>query len=305
MSKPIEDAADIISQQNALIEELQAKLAAQAAPVVAASELTDERAAFEAWARKECGMPADMPFNWDAMWVDDAWTGWQARAALPVRESMSAIDVEQLQARLNALLNYPEGSVGAAMEAACFYSWREAHVNRPGWDDSDLFIYQKGLHDGRLASSQAAAPADSVAVPAGFDVAGLREELWRLSEHTETFGSCADAARIAFEGAIQALDEFAAAPATPAAQAQQPAGDGWIACADRMPAEADPVLVYVPGDPGLKIWIDTWQEQFDCPVAWSTAEVSIGPGWDDHEFEEVTHWMPLPLPPAPGLMEAE
>ncbi|WP_109410372.1 hypothetical protein [Pseudomonas aeruginosa] len=42
----------------------------------------DERAAFELFVRKHCGMPAHIAVNWDAKFTNDAWTGWQARAAL-------------------------------------------------------------------------------------------------------------------------------------------------------------------------------------------------------------------------------
>ncbi|HEJ5756811.1 TPA: hypothetical protein SL756_004020 [Pseudomonas aeruginosa] len=42
----------------------------------------DERAAFELFVRKHCGMPAHIAVNWDAKFTNDAWAGWQARAAL-------------------------------------------------------------------------------------------------------------------------------------------------------------------------------------------------------------------------------
>lgn len=95
-----------------------------------------------------------------------------AIAALAERATALAaageIDVEQLQARLDALLDYPEGSVGAELEAQCFYSWREKHVNRPGWDDTDLFIYRKGLADGKRAATQAQAePVASIHIVGG------------------------------------------------------------------------------------------------------------------------------------------
>jgi len=38
-----------------------------------------EREQFEAWARKECEMPPNVPVNWAATWVQSAWEGWQAR----------------------------------------------------------------------------------------------------------------------------------------------------------------------------------------------------------------------------------
>ncbi|MBV5954567.1 hypothetical protein KUU43_31805, partial [Pseudomonas aeruginosa] len=45
----------------------------------------DERAAFELFVRKHCGMPAHIAVNWDAKFTNDAWEGWQARAALAQR----------------------------------------------------------------------------------------------------------------------------------------------------------------------------------------------------------------------------
>lgn len=41
-----------------------------------------ERAAFELFVRKHCGMPAHIAVNWDAKFTNDAWEGWKARAAL-------------------------------------------------------------------------------------------------------------------------------------------------------------------------------------------------------------------------------
>ncbi len=42
----------------------------------------DERAAFELFVRKHCSMPEHIAVNWDAKFTNDAWEGWQARAAL-------------------------------------------------------------------------------------------------------------------------------------------------------------------------------------------------------------------------------
>lgn len=42
----------------------------------------DERAAFELFVRKHCGMPEHIAVNWDAKFTNDAWEAWQARAAL-------------------------------------------------------------------------------------------------------------------------------------------------------------------------------------------------------------------------------
>ncbi|MFW4716642.1 hypothetical protein ACOAQQ_03095 [Pseudomonas aeruginosa] len=42
----------------------------------------DEREEFELFVRKHCGMPEHIAVNWDAKFTNDAWEGWQARAAL-------------------------------------------------------------------------------------------------------------------------------------------------------------------------------------------------------------------------------
>ncbi|HEK1311219.1 TPA: hypothetical protein SMQ86_006342, partial [Pseudomonas aeruginosa] len=42
----------------------------------------DERAVFELFVRKHCGMPEHIAVNWDAKFTNDAWEGWKARAAL-------------------------------------------------------------------------------------------------------------------------------------------------------------------------------------------------------------------------------
>lgn len=88
---------------------------------------------------------------------------------------------------------------------------------------------------------------------------------------------------------------LALAGAAPAAQ--QPAEGGWISVDERMPEDGQTVLVFTPGMPVLDIWIDTWREQHEAPVSFSSATVPIGLGWDDHEFEAITHWQPLPAPP--------
>ncbi|WP_198346224.1 hypothetical protein [Pseudomonas aeruginosa] len=54
----------------------------------------DERAAFELFVRKHCGMPAHIAVNWDAKFTNDAWAGWQARAALAQPSPAQAAQAE-------------------------------------------------------------------------------------------------------------------------------------------------------------------------------------------------------------------
>lgn len=73
----------------------------------------------------------------------------------------------------------------------------------------------------------------------------------------------------------------------------------WISINDQLPEGEEIVLVLVPGDQYQKVALDCWRMQRESPVSWSSATIETGMAWDDHEFEEVTHWMPLP--PAPEI----
>ncbi|HGM5010198.1 TPA: hypothetical protein ACKPXC_000473 [Pseudomonas aeruginosa] len=103
----------------------------------------DERAAFELFVRKHCGMPAHIAVNWDAKFTNDAWAGWQARAALaqssPVQaEQPTADDYEEVLAdhrrlvrEMDVLLN---GEACAAKQAMLcdLVSQVEAEVRKSG-----------------------------------------------------------------------------------------------------------------------------------------------------------------------------
>lgn len=85
----------------------------------------DELAAFELFVRKHCGMPAHIAVNWDAKFTNDAWEGWQARAALaqpsPVRSSL-LINGYQLRAALDFIA--PDGTAEQLKSEACI-EWRQ------------------------------------------------------------------------------------------------------------------------------------------------------------------------------------
>lgn len=75
----------------------------------------------------------------------------------------------------------------------------------------------------------------------------------------------------------------------------------WIAVGDRLPDVGVECLVWSkqPWQKEFSIKFDTWQEQHEAPLEWSSATIPIGLGWDDHDdFESVTHWQPLPEPPS-------
>lgn len=84
----------------------------------------------------------------------------------------------------------------------------------------------------------------------------------------------------------------AAAPPSPAA--------GWIPCDERMPEVGTDCLVWCTalGEGKHFAKVDRWDEQREAPVSWSSATIPIGPGWDDSDYEDISHWMPLPPPPA-------
>jgi len=84
----------------------------------------------------------------------------------------------------------------------------------------------------------------------------------------------------------------------------------WIACSERMPEAGVEVLVWLASPAfkgGSHVVMDTWDEQHEAPVAWSSATIPIGMGWDSGtDWERITHWMPLPAAPgaAPPQPEA-
>ena len=85
------------------------------------------------------------------------------------------------------------------------------------------------------------------------------------------------------------------------AQVPLSAGLGrWVSVLERMPDSDDPVLVYTPKNAHAKVWIDRWQMQREAPLSFSSATIETGFMWDGFEFEDVTHWMPLPAAPSGG-----
>ncbi len=74
----------------------------------------DERAAFELFVRKHCGMPEHIAVNWDAKFTNDAWEGWKARAALAQpSQAIAAAPTYQFQSR----------EIGESDWAPCDFRW--------------------------------------------------------------------------------------------------------------------------------------------------------------------------------------
>lgn len=71
----------------------------------------------------------------------------------------------------------------------------------------------------------------------------------------------------------------------------------WIVCSDKLPEEDEPVLIVLDG--GVRIGElrrehPSWDETWESYIYWDDPE-DDGQGWD---WESVSHWMPLPTPPA-------
>jgi hypothetical protein len=89
-----------------------------------------------------------------------------------------------------------------------------------------------------------------------------------------------------------------ATPERPAAQAAS-AEPIWISVSERMPEPETDCLVWSHPSWSKHPFasVDRWGEQHEAPVAWSSATIPIGLGWDSSNFDDVTHWMPLPAAP--------
>ncbi|WP_353614815.1 DUF551 domain-containing protein [Mangrovibacter phragmitis] len=69
---------------------------------------------------------------------------------------------------------------------------------------------------------------------------------------------------------------------------QQPVSDGWVKCSDRLPEENGPVLVHQEG--GIIFCAEYEEDDWFCPDEFPNVP---------KQGCEITHWMPLPNPPAP------
>lgn len=71
----------------------------------------------------------------------------------------------------------------------------------------------------------------------------------------------------------------------------------WISVESRLPDNDCEVLVF---HKTLGVLMDRWRMQAEAPLSFSSVTIETGYYWDDHEFEEISHWMPLPPPPIGG-----
>lgn len=92
------------------------------------------------------------------------------------------------------------------------------------------------------------------------------------------------------------------ANAKDALEAYRSQPDGWVSVEERMPEPGTECLVWVVSSPWAQpgthyAALDTWDEQHEAPLSFSSATIPIGLGWGDHEYEDITHWQPIPAPP--------
>lgn len=125
-------------------------------------------------------------------------------------------------------------------------------------------------------------------------------------------------------GDFYSADQMRAALASPsAAPAGEPASQGvhqterlaadgaavgvmrWIPVSERLPEPDTEVLVY-----GKSPWakepyarIDTWAMQREAPLSFSSATIETGYMWDESDFDDISHWMPLPPAPVAAMQE--
>lgn len=72
---------------------------------------------------------------------------------------------------------------------------------------------------------------------------------------------------------------------------------GWISVEDRLPEpDSGEVLVWLSGG---RCAFDEWHMHREDPTGMSTTHtLEMGLMWRDYEFEDITHWMPLPAAPS-------
>jgi hypothetical protein len=80
----------------------------------------------------------------------------------------------------------------------------------------------------------------------------------------------------------------------------------WRSFGEQVPERGTDCLIVSqePWEKKPSVKMDRWDEQYEAPVSFSSATISIGDGWDGDSYG-VTHWRPLPAPPALQQMEGE
>lgn len=154
----------------------------------------------------------------------------------------------------------------------------------------------------------AASPAPAPQEPAAWIVTRLRRRDDEQSGRVRYPHLSEQAAREDFDGwaevpgAKPTIDALYASPA-PGELGAVDAAAGWISVDDRMPEpDSGEVLVWLSGG---RCAFDEWHMHREDPTGMSTTyTMEMGLMWRDYEFEDITHWMPLPQPPQQAPSES-
>ncbi|WDC65597.1 hypothetical protein [Pseudomonas aeruginosa] len=153
----------------------------------------DERAAFELFVRKHCGMPEHIAVNWDAKFTNDAWEGWQARAALAQPSPAQAEQAEAERPEVFGLERYRVERTGQGFWPYCV---------RAGDGTRELFA-------GHLKQCKRVAAQLATAFEDGKFVAGaLRAENAKLSEALDRWPLIRDSLKLRLADALARVAEL-------------------------------------------------------------------------------------------------
>lgn len=259
-----------------------------------------EQQLFDSWFWKRYGRKPDMRGNDGDC---GRWSAWLGRAHLKQEPALLLQDensgregrrynewhASRPDARMNAreaaaaLTPHPEtpaplrGEIEA--KAAAFDEVRRSCVLR---DVATTIGALMDTMDGVLARHLAAPMPQSAGVTEAIDnlraALNMREQI-RTTDEVLPPGVLRDA-NDAIETAARAVLALA------------PGLSGWVSVADRMPDTDDEVLVWT----AQGAMLDRWRMQSEAPLSFSSATIETGMYWDEHEFEEVTHWQPITAP---------
>jgi len=79
--------------------------------------------------------------------------------------------------------------------------------------------------------------------------------------------------------------------------------EAWIPSSERLPAKDVEVLTY--DSSADHVFVNQWCDWWEAPVSFSSKTICVGEGWETGEFENITHWMPLPASPSPLCVDPE
>jgi len=77
----------------------------------------------------------------------------------------------------------------------------------------------------------------------------------------------------------------------------KPFSGGWIPVYEQLPDIGQVVLAYFPHRTTMKVDIEELMELREAPVSFSSETVYTGVFWSESDYDDITHWMPLPKPP--------